>query len=142
MSDIPDWLVELAAQREEDDGEDEGMPEWDFLRADVDAPSESVEEVEELASGATGSELPAESVAVAPVPAEDLDEDTLIHSLRSQVEEEEVEAARVVPSPERRSFRIPGLAPWQQLVLAVLLLLDVLVIGLLFLVMFGRLSFG
>jgi hypothetical protein len=80
---------------------------------------------------------PATLSEVTPTTGEPEDDD-LMASLRSQVDLEEAAEA----SSEERSFSlnlsIPGLLPWQQLVLSVLLFLDILVVGLLFLVMLGR----
>ncbi len=137
MGDIPDWLVELAAQR--DEGNEAEETEWDILRAD---------DTEEPAAGSAEADV---AVEVSPEAVEEstatdtanLDEGALIDVLRSQVEADET-AADVVPtsSGKRTGFHIPGLLPWQQLVLAALLLLDIIVIGLLFLVMLGRMSIG
>ncbi len=131
MSDVPDWLVELAAQGNDDDGEDEERDDdvFDF------ASSESlVYTPEPEPTEATPGVTPA------PVPETDAD---LMDALRSQVEVDELEDAAKAAKPKRGiSLRLPGLLPWQQFVLALLLLLDVIVIGLLFLVMLGRVSIG
>jgi hypothetical protein len=138
MSDIPDWLVELAAQRDDEDSDDEGLLEWDFLRpgASIDeaAAAPDVEPITEPAAGFS------EWMETSPEATAALDEDALIGTLRSEVEAHEEEVARLSPPPERaRSGR---LLPWQQFVLALLLLIDVIIIGLFLLVMFGRISFG
>jgi hypothetical protein len=133
MSEIPDWLVELAAQQgEESDADAES--EWDFLRAEpaVDTSASSAAE-------ATFRE-PA-LLAEVPVLAADASSGDLVADLRSQVEDEEPEeewASR--PAKSMLDFRLAGLLPWQQLVLAVLLFFDISIIGLLFLVMLGRIA--
>ncbi|MGC9469723.1 MAG: hypothetical protein ACP5HS_14095 [Anaerolineae bacterium] len=134
MSDIPDWLVELAAQQSQDDSEEEAESEWDFLR---DEPEPELEpELEPLATERLQDQGP-------PEPTPDMEEGELVETLRSQVdaedEEPEVQEEAVASGPAF-SLRIPGLLPWQQFVLAVLLFLDIAVIGLLFLVMLGRMS--
>ncbi len=138
MGDIPDWLVELAAQRDEEDDEADET-EWDILRAD---------DTEEPAAGSAEADVPVEASPEvverdAAMDTANLDEGALIDVLRSQVETEE-EAADVVSATSRKGIGllIPGLLPWQQLVLAALLLLDIIVIGLLFLVMLGRMTIG
>ena len=131
MGDIPDWLVELAAQQGQDDEEDE--TEWDFLRAE---PSEAPLPVPDV-----GSDLLSDSSAAsqAPSPDEELVEGDLMAALRSQVELEEPEELPVAAAAKHHlDFRVAGMLPWQQFVLAILLFLDVAVIGLLFLVMLGR----
>ncbi len=139
MSDIPDWLIELAAQRDEDEEDEE--PEWDFLRSEPDSEDEQE---------APGTRPFAESTeAEAPVSIEELDssdegeqDEDVMEALRSQVEAEE-EADVLEPSDasgDAMSLRIAGLKPWQQLVLAILILMDVVVIGMLLLVMLGRVS--
>ena len=140
MSDIPDWLVELAAQRDEGDDENTEAeeleePEWDFLRSEPEpqAPSAEIPVAPEVPT-------PADEVVDVPVTV-DMDEGELIDVLRSQVEVDSEMTEAVEASPRRR-LRIPGLLPWQQFVLALLLLLDIVVIGLLFLVMLGRMSIG
>ncbi|MGC9346936.1 MAG: hypothetical protein ACP5JG_02255 [Anaerolineae bacterium] len=122
MSDIPDWLVELAAQRDADEEDEE-----DEFLTDVQAsPADEYEEPE-----------PTTFSEATPTTGEPEDDD-LMAALRSQVDFEEVEEEPA----EKRSFSInlaiPGLQPWQQLVLSVLLFLDILVVGLLFLVILGR----
>ena len=134
MSDVPDWLVELAAQGSDDDqeGAESDDDVFDFASSE---PLVYTPEVE-----------PAESTfEVTPAPvvqAPETDAD-LMDALRSQVEADELEDAIEATKPKRSiSLRLPGLLPWQQFVLALLLLLDVIVIGLLFLVMLGRVSIG
>lgn len=157
MSDIPDWLVELASQRDadEDEGEevtppspevaetdaDEVTTEWDFLRtppavAEEAAPSSRWDGD----AGGTGKALstPAAARHVAA-----LDEGEVIESLRGEVDAEALALAPVAVAVRTSSPPlIPGLLPWQQAVLAILLLLDIAVIGLLFLVMLGKMSIG
>lgn len=145
MSDIPDWLVELAAQRDDDDEEtppvseavetsaDEIEEEWDFLRA---SPADV--EVSD-----TDDWKPFAAAGVASSPAEEENEGEVIEVLRSQVEAGDVAPEAPDIAPRRAvGFQIAGLLPWQQAVLAILLLLDIAVIGFLFLVMLGKMSIG
>ena len=129
MSDIPDWLVELAAQRDDEDAED-------------DAASDVPPDEGSVWADETALDAPFEDEDKVPQAPADLDEGSLIQSLRSQVEGDEAEAALTLSAQERAPSRFLGLLPWQQFVLALLLLLDVAVIGLLFLVMLGKVSFG
>lgn len=126
MSDIPDWLVGLAAQRD-DDEEDEIPAQEQELEPEPSAwESREIERAE------------------APVFAPDVDDEAealdMMSALRSQVESEAEEQAAAVPDRRTSGFRIPGLVPWQQFVLSVLLFMDIAVIGLLFLVMLGRIA--
>ena len=137
MSDIPDWLVELAAQRDDNEEEDEvtldaveaeviqdDQEEWDFLRS---APP-AVEETSTVAPAYAGDEV---------------DDGEVIDALRSQAEADAVAADALDAAPKSTSGRrIGGLLPWQQAVLAILLLLDIAVIGFLFLVILGKIVIG
>ncbi|MCJ7549831.1 MAG: hypothetical protein MUQ30_09140 [Anaerolineae bacterium] len=137
MSDVPDWLVELAAQGNDDDREDDERDDdvFDF------ASSEPLNFSPEPEPGETMFEATQAAVETeAQAPETDADP---MDALRSQVEAEDLEDGIGVAKPKRGlSLRLPGLLPWQQFVLALLLLLDVIVIGLLFLVMLGRVSIG
>lgn len=139
MSDIPDWLRELAAESDQEDalgGErptgDEGDEPADVDRSTEPADGPPVVEV-------TPASAPHDEVRPQPNDQDDLD---LMEQLRSQVdvEEEESESSPPRPSLSLDDILIGGLEPVQQFVLAVLLFLDVLVIGLLFLVMLGRIG--
>jgi hypothetical protein len=132
MSDIPDWLVELAAQGDEEEEEEaEGGIETEMTPAS------------DAFTFAPEPQTVAEPITYAEIPDEDAAEDDLMDALRGQVEadvaEEEIFEAEEASGPSL-SLRIPGLLAWQQLVLTVLLFLDVIVIGLLILVMLGRIS--
>ena len=133
MSDIPDWLVELAAQGSDDDQEAED-------RDDVSSFASSEPQVTSPETEVAETMLEVTSAPVEPLSETDAD---LVGALRSQVEADELEDSLEPVKPRRRiGLRLPGLLPWQQFVLALLLLLDVIVIGLLFLVMLGRVSIG
>jgi len=137
MSDIPDWLVELAAQGNDDDREDEELDDdiFDFASSELLVYSPEPESAEAMFEA-----TPAPVETAAQTPETDAD---LMDALRSQVEADELEDGIEATKPKRSmSLRLPGLLPWQQFVLALLLLLDVIVIGLLFLVMLGRVSIG
>lgn len=130
MSDIPDWLVELASQGSDDDQEvEESDDPLAFLSSE--APVYEPE---------PQSEEPPYEVTPAVEAEDDAD---LMTALREQVEVDELDDA-FEPAESKRRFnlRLPGLLPWQQFVLALLLFLDVVAIGLLFLVMLGRISIG
>ncbi len=173
MSDIPDWLVELAAQRDDEAdtaaasedapvGADEAaagdvQSEWDFLRpSPVVTPAEAsaaeglqtegpadeglaAEESDDWDAFVRGIAAPAPAEAV----AEEASEGEIVEVLRSQVKSDEAVPQEDVAMRAVGAGRgIAGLLPWQQAVLAILLLLDIAVIGLLFLVMLGKMSIG
>ncbi len=74
---------------------------------------------------------------------EEADEGEVIDVLRSQVEADAVAADALGAAPTSASDRrIAGLLPWQQAVLAILVLLDIAVIGFLFLVILGKIVIG
>jgi hypothetical protein len=137
MSEIPDWLRELATESDQEEfpegglsGDAEDTPVPDDSNASAESPS-AVEVTPSSASEETRTQS-SDSEG-------DLD---LMEQLRNQVDSEEEESE---PSSPALSFSldnviIEGLEPVQQFVLAVLLFLDVLVIGLLFLVMLGRIA--
>jgi len=138
MSDIPDWLVELAAQGSDDDQEAAERDDDDVFDFASSEPPVYTPEPEPAEAMFEVTPAPVETAAQAPVNDADL-----MDALRSQVEADELEDAIEAARPKRSiSLRLPGLLPWQQFVLALLLLLDVIVIGLLFLVMLGRVSIG
>lgn len=145
MSDIPDWLVELAAQRDDDEeaptsdsetteiSADDVEEEWDFLRASPASAGETTTDDWDAFPAAGAATLVSEEAA----------EGEVIDVLRSQVEADDRIPETPVVTPRRAAGRpIAGLVPWQQAVLAILLLLDVAVIGFLFLVMLGKMSIG
>jgi len=109
--DMPDWLAGLVSAPEDEDDDQ-------LLAAVVEPQASAVQ--------------PQASVAQPQVAFEDED---LMADLRSQVavEEDPAPAAR-----QTRSRHVFGLLPWQIFFLAVLMFLDVAVIGFLFLVMLGR----
>ncbi len=75
--------------------------------------------------------------------AEEASEGEIVEVLRSQVKSDEAVPQEDVAMRAVGAGRgIAGLLPWQQAVLAILLLLDIAVIGLLFLVMLGKMSIG
>jgi hypothetical protein len=133
VSEIPDWLVELAAQQGDNDEEEAGESEWDFFQvepAENSRPEPSVEQRSFSESAAPPQ---------APVFADMAEDDDPMANLRSQVESVEPEELPVRRTTKSAlDYRVAGLRPWQQLVLSVLLFLDVGIIGLLFLVMLGR----
>jgi hypothetical protein len=144
MSDIPDWLVELAAQGDLDEDEaSDSASESQASESSASSFQDSGSEAEDfddtdIFSQSTGDE------AVTADDAEE-DEDTtqdLMVVLRDQVAAGAAEEGVKVEDGASRSFslRTLGLLPWQQLVLTVLLFLDVVVIGLLILVMLGRVA--
>ena len=134
MSDIPDWLVELAAQQDEDGSEEQegaespepggAISQGMGRQAEVDASAET-----------TWTLLEEES----PSPPEEKD---LVQELRSQVAADDVLAVseEAVVLSDHRAGIFSDLQPWQRFVLALLLFLDVAVVGLLILVMLGRVA--
>jgi hypothetical protein len=142
MSEIPDWLVELASQQGEDDDAEEES-EWDFLRAEPAVDSHAAAPVVQspLSEPAARQQAPTIPQWQAPAVADDAEDDDLMAALRTQAER--VEAVQAPESRRTKSaldFRVAGLQPWQQLVLAILVFLDAGIIGLLFLVMLGRVA--
>ncbi len=76
---------------------------------------------------------------------DDVSDDDLMDSLRTELDEadeasSEPEARQIGSSALERMDFVRILLPWQRFVLSVFLFLDVLVIGLLFLTMLGRIS--
>ncbi len=143
MSEIPDWLVELAAQQDVEEDDELEESEWDFLRAEPAAESFAESSIAE------SSRLAPAVLSQTFTPDDDADDDAsddamagdLMAELRSQVENEEPDDLPLTrPTKSALDFRVAGLQPWQQLVLSVLVLLDVSVIGLLVLVMLGRIT--
>ena len=118
-SDMPDWLADLVSAPED---EDDDQPLTAAAR-----PQASVVQPQAVA--------PPQATAVQPQTTPFKDE-ALMADLRSQVVVDEPAPA---PSTRRtRSRYIFGLLPWQIFFLTVLMFLDVTVIGMLFLVMLGR----
>jgi hypothetical protein len=133
MSEIPDWLVELAAHQGEEDDDDES--EWDFLQAEPAEDSYSASNSAQ--SSFSEPAMPFQALSAAEAAAQE--DDDLMADLRSQVEIVEPEEAPAAKSTKSAlDYRVAGLRPWQQLVLSVLVFLDVGIIGLLFLVMLER----
>ena len=76
---------------------------------------------------------------------DDVSDDDLMDSLRTELDEadeasSEPETRQIGSSALERMDFVRILLPWQRFVLSVFLFLDVLVIGLLFLTMLGRIS--
>jgi hypothetical protein len=139
MSDIPDWLRELADESEYEEPL-EGDLSADDVRTEPVVGEASVDAVDRASEPEV---TPSEPQAEIQSQASDQDDLELMEELRSQVDAEEDEDTDS-PSPglsfSLDDVLIGGLEPVQQFVLAVLLFLDVLVIGLLFLVMLGRIA--
>lgn len=142
MSDIPDWLVELAAQGDLDD--DEASESASELQAS-ESSAVSLQDSGSEAQVFGDTDIFSQSTEDVDVAADEVEDDAtqdLMVTLRNQVAAGAAEEGVKVEDASARSFslRIPGLLPWQQLVLTVLLFLDVVVIGLLILVMAGRVA--
>lgn len=119
-SDMPDWLAGLVSAPED---EDEDQP----MTATVAQPQGRVVQPQAVAPSPQATVRPTASV---------FEEEDLMVGLRSQVAAEEPAPARAIR--RRRSRYVFGLLPAQIFFLSVLMFLDVAVIGLLFLVMLGR----
>ena len=124
MGEIPDWLIELAENADNEEGEK--------------LPEEVTEILTNQQTGALPesqpSQLPESGFLEEPV--------TLMDELRSQVEplpEEELKHEPTFDQP-KKSVSFAGMVPWQLAVLSILLFLDIVVIGLLFLIMLGRIA--
>lgn len=133
MSDIPDWLVELAAQQGEGGEEEQGQEGQEDTAFEDALSAEAETQTDVLPDVAALTPLEDEGSS----PPEETD---LVQELRSQVAVEGPLAAseEVGAFSDRHRGVLVGLQPWQQFVLALLLFLDVAVIGLLILVMLGR----
>jgi len=120
-SDMPDWLAGLvSAPEDEDDDQPLTAAAW---------PQASAVQPQAAAP-------PPQATARPQVSA--FEDGDIMADLRSQVA---VEEPIPTPSTRRRRSRsryVFGLLPWQIFFLSVLMFLDVAVIGLLFLVMLGR----
>jgi len=119
-SDMPDWLAGLVSAPED---EDEDQP----LTAAVAPPQARPVQPQAAVPQPQATARPTVSV---------FEEEDLMAGLRSQVATEEPAPARV--ARRKRSRYVFGLLPSQIFFLSVLMFLDVVVIGLLFLVMLGR----
>jgi|GEM_PF-1058375 len=119
MSDeMPDWLADLVSTSE-DEGDDQPLVASVRPQAIVEQPQVAI--------------LQPEIEAIPEVVLET--EEEMMDSLRSQVAQADV----VPPPPVKRSARLVlGMLPWQVFFLSVLMFLNVLVIGMLFLLIFGR----
>jgi hypothetical protein len=122
-SDMPDWLAGLVSAPED---EDEDQPLTATARPQVGTVQPQV--------AAPQPQAPARAQMGV------FEDEDIMADLRSQVAEEEI-----VPSPSAkrgrsrtRSRYVFGLLPWQVFFLSLLMFLDVAVIGMLFLVMLGR----
>lgn len=102
---------------------------------DMDWLSELVTGSEDEAADESPPEAVPEVITFEPSPSEE--ELDLVDDLRSEMAADEEEQAAVENTPRPvRTFG--GLRPWQLFFLSVLLFLDIVVIGLLVLVMLGR----
>ncbi|MFN2110866.1 MAG: hypothetical protein ACK2UI_14520 [Anaerolineae bacterium] len=118
-NDMPDWLAGLVSDPEDEDD--------DQLLADAMPQMRPVE---------PQAAAPQAQAAVTQPPVITFEDDDMMADLRSQVAAEELP-----PEPsakQTRSRYMFGLLPWQIFFLAVMMFLDVAVIGMLFLVMLGR----
>ncbi len=121
-SEMPDWLAGLVSAPED---EDEDQP----LIAAVAPPQARAVQPQVAAPQPQTTARPTASV---------FEEEDLMAGLRSQVAEEEPAPAPSTRRKRSRSRYVFGLLPQQIFFLSVLMFLDVAVIGLLFLVMLGR----
>lgn len=122
--DMPDWLAGLVSAPED---EDDDQPLSATARPQMGVPQTGIVQPQVAA--------PPQATAAQPqaTPFEDAD---LMADLRSQVAVEEPTSG---PARQRARARyVFGLLPWQIFFLTVLMFLDVAVIGMLFLVMLGR----
>jgi hypothetical protein len=128
-SDMPDWLAGLvSAPEDEDEDEDQFLAAPVQPRASAVQPQAAVPQPQAAARPQVGIQMGV------------LEDDDMMADLRSQVAEEEITPP---PSAKRgrsrtRSRYVFGLLPWQVFFLSLLMFLDVAVIGMLFLVMLGR----
>ena len=119
-SDMPDWLAGLVSAPEDEDDDQ-------FLAASV-RPQASVAQPQVA--------MPQPQAVVAQPQAVVFEDADMMADLRGQVVVDEPTPAPV--ARRRRSRYVFGLLPWQIFFLSVLMFLDVAVIGMLFLVMLGR----
>jgi hypothetical protein len=119
-SDMPDWLAGLVSAPEDEDD--------DQLLAVPTRPQASVAQPQVA--------MPQPQAVAAQPQAVVFEDADMMADLRSQVVADEPTPTPAVS--RRRSRYVFGLLPWQIFFLAVLMFLDVAVIGMLFLVMLGR----
>jgi hypothetical protein len=124
MGEIPEWLIELADNAENEDSQEDPKEETVIIPEQSFEPLPEVQPSQQAESG-----FLEEPVA-------------LMDELRSQVEpltdEEDVDAP---PSEKlQKPVTLAGMVPWQLAILSILLFLDIAIIGLLFLLMLGRIS--
>ena len=118
-NDMPDWLAGLVSDPEDEDD--------DQLLADAMPQMRPVE---------PQAAAPQAQAAVTQPPVITFEDDDMMADLRSQVAAEELPPE--TSAKQTRSRYMFGLLPWQIFFLAVMMFLDVAVIGMLFLLMLGR----
>lgn len=122
-SDMPDWLAGLVSAPEDED-EDQPLTAAGRPQAGVAQPQVAAPQTQTVARSQGGV----------------FEDEDIMADLRSQVAKEEPASPSQVrrTRTRSRSRRVFGLLPWQVFFLSLLMFLDVVVIGMLFLVMLGR----
>jgi hypothetical protein len=132
-SDMPDWLAGLvSAPEDENEDEDQFLAAPVRPQAGAVQPQAAMPQPQAAARPQVGAQM-GPQVGV-------FEDGDMMADLRSQVTDEEI----IPPSSAKRgrsrthSRYVFGLLPWQVFFLSLLMFLDVAVIGMLFLVMLGR----
>ena len=134
MGEIPDWLIELAENA--DNEESEEITEQLTEQANVELQPESIDQqTEEIVFDQQPQPTPVSGFLEEPV--------DLMDELRSQVEPlpEEIHPEDTGTPKRRKRVTFMGMVPWQLAVLSIMLFLNIAIIGLLFLTILGRIAF-
>ena len=132
MGEIPDWLIELAENAENEDTE---QIREELTESLADQPTESLpEQPTEIAIESPLTQVPDSGFLEEPV--------ALMDELRSQVEPQFAEELQDEPPAERlkKPISFAGMVPWQLAILSIMIFLDIAIVGLLFLAILGRIS--
>lgn len=131
---LPDWLLSMRGQ---------SLEEQPAQRPEMELPPLESPPLQEE-GGAPPAESLFESLAEEPEAAREQveqPESDMVDLLRDMVQPEEGYDEYVHREESKVSGVIPGMKPWQSLVLAVLFFLDVAVCGCMALAMLGRIGF-
>lgn len=132
---LPDWLLSMRG---------DALDEQPAQQPDMELPpleSPPLQEERAVSSDESFFKPLAEESEVAPEQIEQPESEDMVDLLRDMVQPEEGYDEYGYKEESTVSGVIPGMKPWQSLVLAVLFLLDVAVCGCMALAMLGRIAF-